>query len=70
MSTGFILITTLVAVTIVWSVLEYRTLSDRVAGNHITAVVRRAFAAQPGVFMLLGGAFCYWMGHLFWCACP
>jgi hypothetical protein len=69
MSTGSILVTSLIAIAVLWGVLEYRTLADRIKDNHITAVVRRAFLAQPGVFMLLGGAFCYWMGHLFWCAC-
>lgn len=64
--TGAILIISLAVVTIVWLVLEWRTLADDIPGNHITAVVRRAVKKQPGPFMLLFFALGFLCGHLFW----
>lgn len=64
--TGAILIISLVVVAAVWLVLEWKTLSDDIEGNHITAVVRRAVKAQPGPFLLLMFALGFLCGHLFW----
>lgn len=69
MSTGAVLGLTLFSIALVWGILEYRTLRDKVPDNHITAVIRHAFREEPGVFILFTGAFSYWMGHLFWCEC-
>lgn len=46
--------------------LEALTLADSVASNHITAVVRQAFAAEPGVFVWLAFSLGYLCGHFFW----
>ena len=64
--TGVILILSLVVIAVLWAVVEWRTLTDSVEGNHITAVVRRAVAAQPGPFILLALAFGFLLGHLLW----
>jgi formate hydrogenlyase subunit 3/multisubunit Na+/H+ antiporter MnhD subunit len=49
---------------------EYKTLSDKVPDNHITAVFRVAFKKQPGAFLiviiLLTAALFYLGGHLAW----
>ncbi len=49
---------------------EYKTLSDKIPGNHITAVIRIAWKRQPGVFLivivLLTAFLFYLAGHLFW----
>jgi hypothetical protein len=64
--TGAILIISLSAVTVLWLVLEWRTLADDIPGNHITAVVRRAVKSQPGPFLLFMFALGFLCGHLFW----
>jgi len=64
--TGAILIISLAVVTVVWLVLEWRTLSDDIPGNHITAVIRRAVKKQPGPFILFAFAVGFLAGHLFW----
>jgi hypothetical protein len=57
-----------VAAALLWK--EYRTLTDKVPGNHITAVVRAAWARQPGAFLivivLLSIALAYLGSHFFW----
>ncbi len=45
---------------------EAFTLADAIPSNHITAVVRAAFASEPGVFMWLAFSLGYLAGHLFW----
>lgn len=70
MSTGAILGLSLLVVVIVWAVVEYRTLTDDVEGNHVTATIRRAWRSAPGVILLLMCALSYLGGHLFWCDCP
>lgn len=64
--TGAILILSLVAIAALWLVLEWKTLSDDIPGNHITAVVRAAVKAQPGPFLLMMFALGFLCGHLFW----
>jgi hypothetical protein len=64
--TGAILIFSLVALAVGWLFLEWKTLTDDIPGNHITAVVRRAVKAQPGPFLLLMFALGFLCGHLFW----
>lgn len=64
--TGAILGLSLLALALGWGVLEWRTLSDGIPGNHITAVVRRAIKAQPGPFILLAFALGFLAGHLAW----
>ena len=57
-----------VAVALLWK--EYKTLSDDIPGNHITAAFRVAWAKQPGAFLivivLLTAAIFYLGGHLAW----
>lgn len=45
---------------------EAWTLADQTPMNHITAVVRQAFAKEPGVFMWLAFSVGYLSGHFFW----
>ena len=66
MSSCAVLVVTLAALAVIWLLLEWRTLSDNVEGNHITAVVRRAVKAQPGPFMLFFFALGFLCGHLLW----
>lgn len=66
MGTGTILLVSLLAVVIIWGTLEAKTLADKIPNNHITAVVRAAFKAQPGPFFLLGYALGFFSGHFFW----
>lgn len=66
MSTGAILVASLLVWAAVWGILEAKTLSDSTPDNHITAVVRRAVKAQPGPFLLFMFALGYLCGHLFW----
>lgn len=66
MSTGAILGWSLFVLASVWSWLEWRTLTDNVPDNHITATVRRAIKAQPGPFILLAFALGFLAGHLAW----
>jgi hypothetical protein len=47
-------------------VLEGITVADSVPSNHITAIVRSAFEAEPGVFLWLAFTFGYLGGHFFW----
>ena len=56
----------LLALALGWGFLEYKTLSDDIPNNHITAVVRAAVKAQPGPFVLLMFAIGFLCGHLFW----
>jgi hypothetical protein len=64
--TGAILIAWFVASALLWGALEVATLSDDIGGNHITAVVRAAFDAAPGVFVWLAFTCGFLAGHLFW----
>jgi hypothetical protein len=64
--TGAILIGSLLVIGALWLAVEWKTLADDVPGNHITAVVRRAVAAQPGPFILFALALGFLFGHLFW----
>jgi len=66
LSTGFVLVGTLTILAVIWLLLEWRTLSDKVEGNHITAVVRQAVKKQPGPFILFFFALGYLCGHLLW----
>ena len=66
MSTGAILITTLILWAVIWLIVEVRALEDDIPNNHITAVVRRAFKAQPGPFLMFFLALGFLLGHLFW----
>ena len=45
--------------------LEALTLSNDIAGDHITAVVRSAFAKEPWVFMWLSCSVSFLAGHFF-----
>jgi hypothetical protein len=65
-STGAILVSTLVIWAAVWLFVEYRTLKDNIPNNHITAVVRAAFKKEPGPFFLFALALGFLLGHLFW----
>lgn len=66
MSTGAWLGLTLMLWAISWGFLEYKTLSNETPGDHITAVVRRAFKAQPGPFLLFAFNLGFLFGHFFW----
>jgi hypothetical protein len=66
MSTGFILVSTLAILAVIWAGVEVKTLRDKIPGNHITAVVRRAMKAEPGPFILFFFALGFLCGHLFW----
>jgi hypothetical protein len=46
--------------------LEFVTIGDSTPWNHITAVVRMAYAKEPGVFMWLAFSAGWLGGHLFW----
>lgn len=70
MSTGAILGLSLLALALLWLAVEWRTLTDHIPGNHITATVRAAWRKEPGVFLILFVCLGYLMGHFFWCACP
>lgn len=67
MSTGAILGLSLLALAALWGFVEYRTLTDKIPDNHITAVIRAAYKSEPGVFVLFAFVLGYWFGHLFWC---
>jgi hypothetical protein len=64
--TGLLLGVSFFALALFWGWIEYRTLTDKVPGNHITATIRRAHKAQPGPFLLLFFAIGFLCGHLFW----
>lgn len=64
--TGLILIAWFVASVVLLLALEAVTLADATPLNHITAVVRQAFYAQPGVFVWLAFSIGFLCGHLFW----
>lgn len=64
--TGLLLAGWFVGSVIFLLTLEAFTLSDSVASNHITAVVRQAFASEPGLFMWLAFSAGWLGGHLFW----
>lgn len=66
MSTGAILIISLLVPPAVWAVVETKTLRDKTPDNHITAVVRAAVKAQPGPFIWLAFSLGFLSGHLFW----
>ena len=66
MSTGAILLVSLLVLAAVWLSLEIVRLRDDVPNNHITAVVRWAVAKQPGPFILFGFVVGFISGHLFW----
>lgn len=66
MSTGAILIVSLLVVAALWIGLEVVRLKDQIPNNHITPVVRAAFHAQPGVFLAFFCLLAYLCGHLFW----
>jgi hypothetical protein len=66
LSTGAVLVLSLVVWAVVWLVLEVLTLADSTPDNHITAVVRAAVKRQPGPFILLMFALGFLCGHLFW----
>ena len=66
MSTGAILVVSLLVLTTLWIILEIKTLKDNIPNNHITAVVRSAVAKQPGPFMIFMLALGFLFGHLFW----
>lgn len=66
MSTGAILLVSLLVVAAVWLVLETVRLRDDVPNNHITAVVRWAVAKQPGPFILASFVVGFILGHLTW----
>ena len=60
-------------VTIVWLlVIEYRTLRDKIPGNHITAVIRALMneesARGPVIALIVLTASAFWFiaGHLWW----
>lgn len=63
---GAILIISLLAVAALWIGLESLTLSDKIAENHITAVIQNAWEKEPGVILVIACVFSYWMGHTFW----
>jgi hypothetical protein len=65
-STGAILVSTLVIWAALWLLVEAKTLKDEIPDNHITAVVRKAMKAQPGPFILFFFALGFLCGHLFW----
>ena len=56
------------AVALLWK--EYKTLTDKIPGNHITPVIRAAFRAQPGAFLIviviLAVIAAYLGAHFFW----
>lgn len=58
-----------VALTTLWVigllVLEYKTLTDKVENNHITAVLRSAVRKMPWPFILLALVSGFMMGHCF-----
>ena len=64
--TGLILVVWFVVSVAGLLALEGVTLGDSVESNHITAVVRAAFAKEPGVFMWLAFSAGWLGGHLFW----
>ena len=64
--TGLFLISWLCLSIVYLLVLEGITISDSTPMNHITAVVRVAFAKEPGVFMWLAFSAGWLGGHLFW----
>ena len=64
--TGAILIAWFVLSVLGLLTLEAVTLADATPLNHITAVVRQAFHAQPGVFVWLAFSVGFLCGHLFW----
>ena len=66
MSTGAILLGSVVATAATWIVLEIVRLRDDIPANHITAVVRWAVAKQPGPFILTAFVAGFIFGHLMW----
>ncbi len=56
------------AVALLWK--EYKTLTDDIPGNHITAAVRTAWRRQPGAFLPLivfaALTVAYLGAHFFW----
>lgn len=64
--TGALLVGWFVVSVVFLLALEAWTLADGTAANHITAVVRAAFAKEPGVFMWLAFSAGWLGGHLFW----
>ncbi len=65
-STGLLLLSWLGVSVLGLLLLEAWTLADSVAANHISAVVRVWFYAQPGVFVWLAFSLGYLAGHFFW----
>ena len=64
--TGSLLIGWFVVSALFLLALEAFTLADSIPANHITATVRVAFAAEPGVFVWLAFSAGWLGGHLFW----
>ena len=64
--TGVLLLAWLVVSIVYLLGVEAFTLADTVASNHVTAVVRMAFAKEPGVFVWLAFSAGYLAGHLLW----
>ena len=64
--TGLLLVSWFCFSVVFLLVLEGITVADSTPMNHITAVVRGAFAKEPGVFMWLAFSAGWLGGHLFW----
>lgn len=64
--TGALLIGWFVVSAVFLLAVEAWTLADGTPLNHITAVVRMAFAKEPGVFMWLAFSVGYLSAHFFW----
>lgn len=64
--TGALLIGWFVASVMFLLALEAFTLADSTPVNHLTAVMRAAFAKEPGVFVWLAFSLGYLGGHIFW----
>lgn len=63
---GAILVLSLLLLAGIWAVLEWKTLTDNIPYNHITAVIRTAYYAEPGPFMLLSFIAGFFFGHFVW----
>lgn len=66
LSTGAWLIAMSAAFSVGLVILEVVKLKNTTPGDHITAVVRGAIRAQPGVFIWLAFNVGYLCGHLAW----
>jgi hypothetical protein len=64
--TGLLLVSWLFLSVAYLLVIEGITVADSTPMNHITAVVRGAFAKEPGVFVWLFFSLGFLSGHFFW----